>query len=196
MNRLSRIKSNNNLIGDQLGYFVQAWVVIMAVFLLPTFTLNAQVTNAQAPTVQAPNQGANVRTLDREEQANVNVFKQSSPSVVNISTRKAIAARGESVSLNMARIQSGTGSGFLWDSNGHVVTNFHVIDDSDSVRVRLTDGSEWAAEILGTAPEFDLAVLKIEAPARQLRPLAVGRSDSRSVKKFMPLETHSDWTKH
>ena len=121
------------------------------------------------------------RILDREELANVNVFKQSSPSVVNISTRKAIVARGKDFSLNMGRIQSGSGSGFLWDSAGHVVTNYHVIDDSDSVRVRLTDGTEWDAEILGKAPEFDLAVLKIDAPIERLRPLAVGRSDNLEV---------------
>jgi len=115
------------------------------------------------------------RLLDREEQSNVNVFKQSSPSVVNISTRKAIAAQGRNVTLNMGRIQSGTGSGFLWDSNGHVVTNYHVVEDSSVVRVRLTDGTEWNANILGKAPEFDLAVLKIDAPKERLRPLALGR---------------------
>jgi len=119
--------------------------------------------------------------LNREEQANVNVFKQASPSVVNISTRKALAARDGDLSLNMGRIQSGTGSGFLWDTDGHVVTNYHVIDDSDSVMVRLTDGTEWDAKVLGNAPEFDLAVLKIEAPAERLRPLAIGRSDTLEV---------------
>jgi len=121
------------------------------------------------------------RLLDREEQSNVNVFKQSSPSVVNISTRKAIAAQGRNVTLNMGRIQSGTGSGFLWDSNGHVVTNYHVVEDSSVVRVRLTDGTEWNAQILGKAPEFDLAVLKIDAPKERLRPLALGRSDNLEV---------------
>ncbi len=83
--------------------------------------------------------------------------------------------------MNPDRIPSGTGSGFLWDSSGHVVTNFHVVEDSDSVRVRFTDGTTWDAEVLGTAPEFDVAVLKIDAPQSRLRPLAVGRSDNLEV---------------
>lgn len=121
------------------------------------------------------------RILDSEERANVNVFKVASPSVVNISTQKAIAARRGDVTLNIGRMPSGTGSGFLWDSQGHVVTNYHVVEGSDYVQVKLTDGSEWQAERLGEAPEFDLAVLKINAPDDFLRPLAVGRSDNLEV---------------
>lgn len=121
------------------------------------------------------------RFLDREEQANVNVFRQSSPSVVNISTQRAVLAKRGEVTLNVGRLPSGTGSGFLWDNQGHVVTNYHVVEGSDFVQVKLTDGSEWEAEVLGEAPEFDLAVLKIEAPASRLRPLATGRSDNLEV---------------
>ena len=121
------------------------------------------------------------RLLDREEQANINVFKVSSPSVVNISTSLAVAARRGDVTLNILRMPSGTGSGFVWDTEGHIVTNYHVIEDSDFVRVKLADGSEWEAEVLGSAPEFDVSVLKIDAPANQLRPLAIGRSDDLEV---------------
>ena len=121
------------------------------------------------------------RMLDNEERANINVFKVASPSVVNISTQRSIAARRGDVTLNLGRIPSGTGSGFLWDSEGHVVTNYHVVEGSDFVKVKLTDGSEWEAEHLGDAPEFDLAVLKIDAPAERLRPLSVGRSDNLEV---------------
>ena len=121
------------------------------------------------------------RTLNREEQANINVFKVASPSVVNISTQQTIEARRGDVTLKIGRMPSGTGSGFIWDSAGHVVTNFHVVEDSDFVRVKLTDGTEWEAEVLGTAPEFDVAVLKIDAPEGRLRPLAIGRSDNLEV---------------
>ena len=121
------------------------------------------------------------RILDSEERANVNVFKVASPSVVNISTQRAIAARRGDITLNIGRMPSGTGSGFLWDAEGHVVTNYHVVEDSDYVQVKLTDGSEWQASMLGKAPEFDLAVLKIDAPRHLLRPLAIGRSDNLEV---------------
>ena len=119
-----------------------------------------------------------LRQLDADEQANVNVFRQSSPSVVNITTAKAITAPSSDVTLNLGRIPAGTGSGFLWDRQGHVVTNYHVVKGSDFVRVKLTDGTEWDAEILGVAPEFDIAVLKINASETKLIPLAVGRSDN------------------
>lgn len=122
-----------------------------------------------------------VRLLDREEQANVNVFQQSSPSVVNIATQKAIVAQMGEVKLNIGRLPNGTGSGFLWDKEGHIVTNYHVVEGSDFVRVKLANGTEWEAEVLGQAPEFDIAVLKIDAPSATLRPLAVGRSDNLQV---------------
>lgn len=153
---------------------IRSVVIAMAagLFLMSSASVNVAVAQADF---------GGQRTLDREEQANINVFKVSSPSVVNISTQRSIAARRGDVTLNLGRIPSGTGSGFIWDSSGHVVTNYHVIEDSDFVRVKLTDGSEWEAEVLGTAPEYDVAVLKIEAPSKRLRPLAIGRSDNLEV---------------
>jgi S1-C subfamily serine protease len=145
----------------------------IAILLLATLVFTGQS--------QAQVDFGSQRSLNREEQANVNVFKVASPSVVNISTQRAIAARRGDVTLNIGRMPAGTGSGFIWDSSGHIVTNYHVVEDSDFVRVKLTDGTEWEAEILGTAPEFDVAVLKIEAPSNQLKPLAVGRSDNLEV---------------
>lgn len=126
-------------------------------------------------------QFGNQRVLDREEIGNINVFKVASPSVVNISTARSVAARRGDVTLNLGRMPSGTGSGFIWDEQGHIVTNFHVVEGSDFVSVKLTDGSEWDAKVLGSAPEFDIAVLKVEAPQGRLRPLAVGRSDNLEV---------------
>ena len=148
--------------------------VIGAIFSLALVLVLAGPIGAQQP-------GPNQSFLDQEERANVSVFKQASPSVVNISTQTAIDAQRGAVTLNMGRIPSGSGSGFLWDANGHVVTNYHVVDDADFVRVKLTDGTEWEAEILGQAPEFDLAVLKIAAPQSKLRALAIGQSANLEV---------------
>ena len=149
---------------------------IIGASVAPLVALIAIVALALVPSVTY---GQNdLRQLDADEQANVNVFRQSSPSVVNITTAKAITAPSSDVTLNLGRIPAGTGSGFLWDRQGHVVTNYHVVKGSDFVRVKLTDGTEWDAEILGVAPEFDIAVLKINAPETKLIPLAVGRSDN------------------
>jgi len=142
----------------------------------PTNSLNRNESEIARSDRESPE-----RLLDREEQANVNVFRHASPSVVNISTAKAVSVGGGDMKLNIGRLPAGTGSGFLWDQQGHVVTNFHVVEGSDYVKVRLTDGTEWEAKKLGEAPEFDIAVLKINAPEKQLRPLAVGRSDNLEV---------------
>jgi len=71
----------------------------------------------------------------------------------------------------------GNGSGFIYDTLGHIVTNYHVIDDAASIMVTLHNGNSYAATIVGTDPLSDLAVLRIEAPARELVPLPLADSD-------------------
>src|SRR2546428_597001 len=80
--------------------------------------------------------------------------------------------------LEVQQIPSGTGSCFVWDREGHVVTNFHVIQQGDAFSVTLADQSEWEARVVGAAPEKDLAVLKIRAPREHLTPLAPGTSST------------------
>ena len=147
----------------------------MLVFALAVGTLTATTS------LQAQQTPVTQRRLDPEERTNVNVFKQASPSVVNICTKQALTARSGDVVLELGRIPKGSGSGFIWDALGHVVTNHHVIAGADSVQVTLADGSEWEATVVSSAPEFDVAVLRVNAPRERLRPLAVGRSDDLEV---------------
>lgn len=121
------------------------------------------------------------RRLDSEERTNVNVFRQASPSVVNICTKQALVERTGDVVLDLGRIPKGSGSGFIWDVEGHIVTNYHVVDDADIVQVTLADGTEWPATVVSSAPEFDIAVLRVDVPREKLRPLAIGRSDDLQV---------------
>ena len=76
---------------------------------------------------------------------------------------------------------SGQGSGFVFDAEGHIVTNHHVVDGAQSVSVRFWDGSTYDATVVGTDPSTDLAVIKVDAPADVLLPLALGDSNSLSV---------------
>ncbi|MDA8563766.1 trypsin-like peptidase domain-containing protein [Mariniblastus sp.] len=131
--------------------------------------------------LQAQQNPVSQRSLDPEERTNVNVFKQASPSVVNICTKQALTARSGDVVLDLGRIPKGSGSGFIWDASGHVVTNYHVIQGADAVQVTLADGTEWNASIVSSAPEFDVAVLRVDAPPKKLQPLAIGRSDDLEV---------------
>jgi len=77
--------------------------------------------------------------------------------------------------------QGGQGSGFVWDKEGHIVTNFHVIQEADHIRVTFADGTTAKAEVIGSDPNIDLAVIKVDLPAGQLQPMPLGDSDALRV---------------
>jgi S1-C subfamily serine protease len=108
-----------------------------------------------------------------EEKSTIALFKQASPSVVNITS---LGIQRDLFTLNQYQIPQGTGSGFIWDASGNVITNFHVIRDADAAQVTLADQSNWKARVVGVAPDKDLAVLKIDAPANKLHPIPIGTS--------------------
>jgi S1-C subfamily serine protease len=111
--------------------------------------------------------------LSEAERSTVELFANASPSVVFITK---LSVRVDPFRRNAMAFPEGTGSGFVWDAGGHVVTNFHVIAGADAARVTLGDASVWDAELVGAYPEKDVAVLRIRAPLDQLRPLPVGTS--------------------
>ena len=111
--------------------------------------------------------------LDSEEQATIEVFRKTSPSVVHITT---LGTQRDIFSMNVQQVPRGTGTGFVWDERGHVVTNFHVIQGGSGARVTLADQTSYPAKLVGAFPDRDLAVLKIDAPATKLPPIALGSS--------------------
>ncbi len=114
--------------------------------------------------------------LAEDERTATEIFKNVSRSVVYITT---LELRRDLFSLNVYEIPKGTGSGFVWDKDGRIVTNFHVIEGASRIEVVLADNSRWKAVLVGTAPDQDLAVLKIDAPADRLQPIPLG--DSRNL---------------
>ncbi len=111
--------------------------------------------------------------LAADEKATVELFERSSPSVVHITTKER---QTDWLGRNVFEVPQGTGSGFLWDGEGHVVTNVHVIEGGDTADVTLSDQSTWRARFVGAAADKDIAVLRIDAPRGALRPLPVGTS--------------------
>jgi S1-C subfamily serine protease len=106
------------------------------------------------------------------EQATIDLFERARASVAYISTQTRVV---DSWTRNVFSVPRGTGSGFVWDNDGHVVTNYHVVAGASSARVRLSDGRDAAASLVGVSPAHDLAVLKLDlgkAPA----PLPLGSS--------------------
>ncbi|HTM08290.1 MAG TPA: trypsin-like peptidase domain-containing protein [Verrucomicrobiae bacterium] len=116
--------------------------------------------------------------LAADEKSTIALFRQASPSVVHITT---VTVARDFFTLNLLQIPEGSGSGFVWDENGNVVTNFHVIQNADAAQVTLADHSTWKARRVGAAPDKDLAVLKIDAPRNRLRPIPVGTSKDLQV---------------
>ena len=121
--------------------------------------------NPRAATPRSP--------LGADEQANVDVFRKTSPSVVHITT---LETQRDLFSLNVQQVPRGAGTGFVWDAQGHVVTNFHVIQGGSGARVTLSDQSSYPAKLVGAFPDRGLAVLKIDAPAAKLPPIPLGSS--------------------
>jgi S1-C subfamily serine protease len=111
--------------------------------------------------------------LADSETRTIELFRVTSPSVVHITTSKV--AR-DFFSMNLQEIPQGSGTGFVWDKTGHIVTNNHVIQNADVAMVAFDDQTSFPAKLVGVAPDKDLAVLRIDAPASRLRPIPRGIS--------------------
>jgi len=111
--------------------------------------------------------------LPPAEMAIIDRFKEARHSVAYITS---LAFQRDLFSLDVEAVPTGSGSGFLWDEQGHVVTNFHVIEGAQELVVTLADGSAHRAQVVGRAPEKDLAVLRVIDPPAHLRPIPLGSS--------------------
>ncbi|MBI3357833.1 MAG: trypsin-like peptidase domain-containing protein, partial [Nitrospirae bacterium] len=111
--------------------------------------------------------------LGPDERATMAVFERATKSVVFIANT---AIQRDFWSLDIMEVPQGSGSGFVWNRQGHIVTNFHVIYGANSIKVTLADRSEHQAKLVGADPDHDLAVLQIQTSESLLEPLAVGTS--------------------
>lgn len=119
-----------------------------------------------APSVAIPPLSPSARLED--EQNTVAVFKAASSSVVFVTQTRM---RVDYWQGSEVEVPAGSGSGFLWDDKGHIVTNFHVVDGAQTVTVTLEGTKTFDAKVVGTDPRKDIAVLKIDAPKALLTPI-------------------------
>ena len=136
-------------------------------------------TEHTAPYVQPPTSKPKfpddvLAAVDADEQINVRIYEADNRGVVNITTATSAGFFGEETS-------AGTGSGFIIDKQGHILTNFHVIANADAVQVTLADGTQLPARLVGVDPNTDVAVVRVEATADQLVPLPLGDSTALKV---------------
>ncbi len=107
------------------------------------------------------------------ETTTTELFKAASPSVVYINTKKRVTSPW---TFGAFEVEAGTGSGFVWDETGHIVTNAHVLSNASSARVIMHDQSFFEASLVGASAAYDLAVLRIHAPTAKIHPVVIGES--------------------
>jgi S1-C subfamily serine protease len=112
------------------------------------------------------------------EKTNMKVYDTAAPSVVHVTN---LAEKSRPFSLNPERVPRATGSGFIWDDDGHIVTNFHVVSGADAVSVTLADHSTYSVQHLWAYKDKDIAVLSVNAPRSKLRRILMGSSHDLKV---------------
>ncbi len=147
--------------------------VLAAVAAFGAMPLGADARESGGERVAAPRPVSPRGPLTPEEQRTVTLFERAKASVVYISTARQVI---DPWTRNAFSVPRGSGSGFAWDDAGHVVTNHHVIEGASEARVRLADGRELRAALVGTSPAHDLAVLRVDAGRRPLPALPLGAS--------------------
>lgn len=160
----------HGIMNTLFGRIVVVWFLVLASLWIAHDLLRGPLLTVSEPYVVA----ARGDLADFELLTN-QIFEAAAPSVAYIFTetgRAGALGRGQ---------PSGAGSGFVWDGAGHIVTNFHVVSNARIVHVRLDTGEPMPAVVVGTAPEYDLAVLRLTETRTALRPLPIGSSDDLKV---------------
>lgn len=159
---MSRTGQAMGTMDRKIGRYIVIWILILA-----TIYIGDQFVRDIFLTADAPRAVTARGSLAESERASITLFERSAPSVVYIFTRNG--GRG------------GAGSGFIWDSAGHVVTNQHVVGNAREVLVRMDDGEAVRATVVGSAPDYDLAVVRLVDTRALLRPIPVGASSDLKV---------------
>jgi S1-C subfamily serine protease len=169
--------------GPSAGGSVNGWLV--AILLILMAALYLQFNGLWPQPLLDPNAGPRVVTprgnLAEDEQTTIDLFKTVNKSVVHITT----SAMARDFRMNPTEVPAGSGSGFVWDNKGYIVTNYHVIRAArrgdGKIGVVLYNSQTLPAEVVGVNPGSDLAVLKVKAAVGELKPIPIGRSSDLQV---------------
>lgn len=155
-----------------LGVLFAVFLAVFLINFLPTLVPQADGADA-APRPVTPR-----GELAADEKATIELFEKSRDSVVFITTRAQVQ---DFWSRNIFSVPRGTGSGFIWDESGHVITNYHVVENASEATIRLSNGKDYSATLVGSSPAHDLAVLKINISQKLSPPLPIGSSHDLKV---------------
>jgi 2-alkenal reductase len=152
------------------------FIVLISLMIVAVFTYYNYFADRGRRIVSQPRDILPRGDLADFEKSTITIFNSAAPSVVYIFTENA-----QSGFFGRREVQQGAGSGFLWDNYGHVVTNFHVIQGSQSIQVRLDSGEAIRATLVGGSPDHDLAIIRLRSKPQSIRPIPVGRSNDLAV---------------
>ena len=168
---------NNSFTNPKLVKLARILIIIVIVWIVADF-LGIKPSRFMQPKVGMRPVTQPIGDLGADERANMQIFEQAAPSVAYITNKRF---QRDFFSFNVMEVPQGTGSGFLWDDKGHIVTNFHVIYEADEIEVKMQSGKSYDASIVGADPDHDLAVLQINAMNLNIPPLMIGSSNDLRV---------------
>ena len=158
---------------------VNVWLVVLLLGLTGVMIYRQAFWHSPLLNAKAQSRAVTPRgNLAADELSTIELFEQVSPAVVHVTS---VAVLQNAFTMDVREMRAGTGSGFVWNTEGHIVTNLHVIRDGQGAVVTLADNSNHSARLVGFDAANDLAVLKIDVPPRSLTPIAVGESSDLKV---------------
>lgn len=158
---------------------LRLWLTTVLLALISAVVLTLSGPLAAAPPAGVVPRAVTARgDLASDEKSTIALFEHTRDSVVFISTSSVVQ---DFWSRNVLSVPRGTGSGFIWDDAGHVVTNYHVIEGASEATVRLADGSDYKCTLVGASPSHDIAVLKIGSGYKRPPPVPLGTSHDLKV---------------
>jgi S1-C subfamily serine protease len=155
------------------------WLTLAAGLLILLWRGVPDIESWFAPTPDATPRSITARgDLASDEQSTIELFEKAKDSVVFITTKAQVR---DFWTRNVFTVPRGTGSGFIWDDAGHVITNFHVIENASEATVKLADGRSYKAALVGVSPAHDIAVLRIGVGFKRPPPVPLGESHNLKV---------------
>lgn len=150
-------------------------LIVLAVLVLAGGAyLFSKMTPSGSTRELTPNRTVTPRgDLAESEKTVIELFQQAAPSVVGIESQKT----SERTFVRQDSATVGSGTGFVWDDRGHIVTNYHVVKDGNFWVVRFKGEEDgYSAKVIGSEPNYDIAILKVDVPKSRLSPVLVGES--------------------
>jgi S1-C subfamily serine protease len=161
------------------GRVAFSWLLVATLAAALCWAFAGRIQAASTRANAAPRPIAPRGDLDSDEKRTIELFRAVSPATVNVTNIGLY--RTSYWDFDVAEVPQGTGTGFIWDDDGHVVTNYHVVANGSKFKVTLANGETYDAEAVDFDRDSDIAVLKVEAPSEKLATVPIGLSKDLQV---------------